>query len=803
MKSFLPIRSAILLTICFIFSFKGIAQALDGGSVAISTPCYSLTAPAPLVNSVTPASGGTAPYAYQWEAKINPSQWVIVNGATSATLSPGVLFNPTSYRRRVTDGTGAVSHSNTVEFQVSDNIKGGSVFLPGGLTTILVNTAPALIMSGTPAYDGSGSYTYTWETATNASGPWSNTGISTLNYQPPVITTLGTTCYRRKAVDNNCGGIGYTNIIQIITVSTLPFNQAGFTVGFSCVFPGYQPTPLTGILPYGGTAPYSYQWETRVGSGAWTEIPGATNISYQPPVLTQTTQFRRKASDAAGASAYSDEQTITYSVGDALPGSIAPNSTILIAPNALSTAVVNVTSASNFNNGNYFWETSTDNGSSWTSIPNYNHSSYYTDSAPAIRTCYRRGIHNVCASDDRIALTSYVCINPPLPLDPGVIASSSSNCITIGTSPGAITGTAAIGGSSPYAYQWQKNDNGNWDNINGANTVNYTPGAISHNTIYRRQVTDGSNMVLYTNEVSINLQSSIALKGGIVDGPIITCSGTAPGIINNIIDACGGGGTLQYTWEAISGSSSWTAITNTNGPTHNATAISASTKYRRKVGDGCGNAAYSNEVEVFVYPAIEAGTIFPVSQTVCSNSSTAEVLSLMQNCHYTNGNVSYQWQKSTSLSGPWVDIAGTNGTQTFYQPRAQAMYYRLKVSSSVCGAVAYSNIATINIIACVTTGKSQPTSNYLAPSTLSTKGNMKIYPNPAIQGQSVMVSVDGGEGNYKAILRSTDGRAYNCTVTSSAKGQLQVKLPQPMAKGTYLIQVSNNQKQWIERIVVQ
>ncbi len=805
MKLSLPLKPVTILALFVTFFLGSKAQSsLDGGTVAISAPCYSLSLPAPVVNSVTPATGGTAPYSYQWQAKINPSLWVDVIGGTNATLTPGLLFNVTSYRRKATDATGAEALSNTITFQSSDNLNGGSIRL-WGYNPIIVNTVPPPIFSTGSAFDGSGSYSYSWETATNASGPWSTiSGITTLDYQPAAISTVGSTYFRRKAVDNNCGSSAYSNTEVITTVLTMPFNPKDWTTQYLCVFPGFAPTVLTGKVATGGTPPYSYQWEQQTVTGSWTTIPSATGISYQPPVITETTKYRRRASDAAGAFGYSNEDAIVYATSTPNPGLIAGNQTWLIAPNAPSNAVLSIQSASNFNNGYYSWESSTDNGSNWAPVPNYWESILYLEASPTVTTCYRRAIHDACASLDRAFYTNTVCISPAIPLDPGTITSSnSSSCVGAGTSVGVLNGTPATGGRSPYTYQWQKNDDGNWVNIVGANTVNYTPSAINHNTSYRRKVTDDANTVLYTNEIAVGIQSNTVLKGGIVDGPIITCSGTAPGIINNIIDACGGGGNLQYTWESSTGSSSWAAITNTNAPTHNAGSISADTKYRRRVGDGCGSAAYSNEVEVFVYPAIEAGTITPINQSIC-NSVTPEALTLMQNCHYTNGNVSYQWQTATAASGPWTNVAGTAGVQAFYQPRAggATVYYRLQVTSSVCGAVAYSNVATINVTNCAQVEQGKVAANTL-PSNLSTKGNMKVYPNPATQGQTVFVTVDGGDGAYKAALRSTDGRMYNCTVTSLAKGQLQVKLPQPMAKGTYLIQVSNNQKQWIERILVQ
>jgi len=296
------------------------------------------------------------------------------------------------------------------------------------------------------------------------------------------------------------------------------------------------------------------------------------------------------------------------------------------------------------------------------------------------------------------------------------------------------------------------------------------------------------------------MQTGAPLKGGLIDGPIVTCTNTAPGIINNIIDACGGGGAFTYTWEANTGSG-WNTIGGANQPTHNATNIATTTKYRRKVGDGCGNAVYSNEVEVFVYPAIEAGTITPNNQTVCTNQVPG-YLGLTQNCHYTNGNVSYQWQRSTSASGPWTNI--TNATQPVYMPTASntSSYYRLVVRSSVCNAEAISNVAAVIVNPCVGRNQGVNTGDNSFGSNLSTKGNLKLYPNPVSKGQTIFATLSGDASGAKAIIRGTDGRTYPCTVEGATRGAMQVKVPANVARGTYIIQISTSNKQWIERIVV-
>ena len=42
----------------------------------------------------------------------------------------------------------------------------------------------------------------------------------------------------------------------------------------------------------GGSGPYTYQWQNSPDGSVWTNIPGATDLTYSPPALTSTTYYR-------------------------------------------------------------------------------------------------------------------------------------------------------------------------------------------------------------------------------------------------------------------------------------------------------------------------------------------------------------------------------------------------------------------------------------------------------------------------------------------------------------------------------
>ena len=162
MKIYLPTRICLFLAF-IIFTLKVNAQ-VNGGTISTSSVCASNTAPAATLNNVSDASGGTAPYSYQWEAKSDLSAWSNVIGGNGLSLSPGTLFQSTKYRRKVTDAMGMVAFSNEISYFFISNFSGGLIRF-NDYDSVLVGTQPSSIVNRQNPNGGTGNYTYTWETA--------------------------------------------------------------------------------------------------------------------------------------------------------------------------------------------------------------------------------------------------------------------------------------------------------------------------------------------------------------------------------------------------------------------------------------------------------------------------------------------------------------------------------------------------------------------------------------------------------------------------------------------------------------
>jgi hypothetical protein len=99
---------------------------------------------------------------------------------------------------------------------VYDHLGGGAI---GTSQAFCYGGIPATIIGNAPASNGSGNYTYLWESSPD-SNSWTSTAVPTQAYNVP--TTLSqTTYYRRKVTDDTCGTNAYSDTIQII-INPLP-----------------------------------------------------------------------------------------------------------------------------------------------------------------------------------------------------------------------------------------------------------------------------------------------------------------------------------------------------------------------------------------------------------------------------------------------------------------------------------------------------------------------------------------------------------------------------------------------------
>ncbi len=257
--------------------------------------------PDPIIAS-TP-KGGNNIYTYQWvDSSSTQNQWLPISGATSKDYDPGPLSDTTYFRRVVTSASGTlVDTSFRIAIYVHPAIEYNTISAPD---TVCSGNAPELFVSsqitgGPPWIQGGptgGTIQFKWQSMEEGAGVYSDeTGITDdSTYQAGGLNT--STDFRRIAYAGVCRDTStalHVRVLQPLTGNDVtPVSE---TTPYDTICFNTAPEQISGPVPSGGeAADIRYQWLTSddpllMGS----LVPGATGQSYQGPVLTETTYFRR------------------------------------------------------------------------------------------------------------------------------------------------------------------------------------------------------------------------------------------------------------------------------------------------------------------------------------------------------------------------------------------------------------------------------------------------------------------------------------------------------------------------------
>jgi len=447
-----------------------------------SSPTYQRTnyyTGAPMTMITKPATLITCPdgtcFSYQWQQSTNGTTWTDISGATGLSYNPG-SYQPTTgtyYRTKVT-ASGQTAYSNTDYIATEYSVINGPVDCWNGQTA-------------TYYYTGGNPSQYTWSVdigGDSVIGPYQGVGSFTVKWTGDLNTHTITL--------NNNG----TYINLNVYVHTLPVNPGVIGKKWQDVENTSSVTVNTYPLnAYGGTCTgnFTYQWQQSTDSINYSNISGATGTSLTI-TPTQNVYYRRQVN--CNGAYYSDTTHIVlYPYFN--PGTITAGNTDSVGWNCVPLPISGSYPTGGLDSiYRYQWEYSID-GSNFYTIDNAAQGQNYQPIALAQKTYYRRRVTN--GTTTRYTNTIIILVKLVL-FDPGSI-SPYTLVINSGSSP-SLTGTAATGGTvASYYYQWeQSSDETNWKTISGATSQNYSPGALSKTTYYRRRVTNGvQSGYSYTN----------------------------------------------------------------------------------------------------------------------------------------------------------------------------------------------------------------------------------------------------------------------------------------------------------------
>ena len=289
---------------------------VTGGTVAADQTVCSGGDPAAFTVSV--ASTGSGALTYQWESNIMgcAAAFSDISGATSATYNPpSGITQTTYYRRRTISTLNAVlctANSNCITVTVN-NVTGGTV---GSDQAICSGGDPAAFTESV-ASTGGGALTYQWESSTTncAAGFTPIGGANSATYDPPSGLTV--TTYYRRVTTSTLNTLACTANSNCITVTIN--NVTGGTIGSDQSFCSpADPAIIVQSIASTGSGALTYQWQNSTTDcvSGFSDIAGATGVSYDPPAgLSQTTYYRRiTTSTLAGVPCTANSNCVTKTI---------------------------------------------------------------------------------------------------------------------------------------------------------------------------------------------------------------------------------------------------------------------------------------------------------------------------------------------------------------------------------------------------------------------------------------------------------------------------------------------------------
>lgn len=593
------------------------------------------------------------------------------------------------------------------------------VTLPFTITTMTASTA---ISNSVSCYSGTNGaltvnhtggtapFTYNWNTAPVQTGQTA-TGISAGTYNVTVTDQFG--CH----------------VSTSGTLSQPPALSPGSVATSQSICYNTAPAALTSTnAASGGTGSIVYQWQYTTDpscASGWADISGATGASYTPSALTQTTCFRRKATDNCSSTytTYSNSETITVNPLPVIVSAIKTDVSICGGSNG--TISINATGAAPLTY-------SIDGGSSYAA----NSGLFSGLPQGSYTVAVRNG--NGC-----VVIGSILIINaasaPPAP-------SAGFNAIYCqGDLLSDLWATAAYSGTLNWYSDPALNSNigSGISTITPFNTIGVTP-------YYVTETTSGCESAPTQINVTIN------------PIPVVTATPTSQTICSGAstsVDISSSVSGTTYSWSfaqaGVSGASNPTVsiyqvlmATSSFAGTVNYTVIPSA--------NGCSGSPVSVPVTVNPNPDV---IITPPSQTVCSGASTDILLSSLVS------GTTFNWTVTQNNANGALDGSGNSiNQQLFANGIIQgSVTYIVTPSANTCSG----NSQNIDVIINPTPDiNANPSAPFICSGT-----SPNITFSSSVPGTSFSWTViESGVSGANAGGGSTISQTINCTsaVTGSA-----------------------------------
>ena len=362
--------------------------------------------------------------------------------------------------------------------------------------TVYVDPLPTAVAGGSTTVCSDGTVTVTGASATNGTILWSADGSGTLTSETttepsyiPAEGDAGKTVILTMTVtsNNSCGQqvATATYTIHVRPVFVAPMVSPDQQICYSSSAAPLQATPASG-----GSGGYAYQWQySENGTSDWTNIEGATSLSYSPGALMATAGYRILATDIGSPSCSEAvaSKVITVNVNDPLYPPVVASGAELATVCYKGTIELYTASEATGGTGpfTYQWQKSANGINHWENVgPNSIDNTTYQVEDLTTNTFFRVIAKDAGTPSCGSTFSNVVSVVVQAVPTVGSIAADQHICS--GSVPAALTSIAEGTGSGTISYRWEQSTDGmDWTSIEN-NEASLTMGELTQTTWFRR-----------------------------------------------------------------------------------------------------------------------------------------------------------------------------------------------------------------------------------------------------------------------------------------------------------------------------
>ncbi len=577
-------------------------------------------------------SGQANQNSLQWYSSTDNVTYV-PTGVTTATYNY-LNLNQTTYFKVILQGNVCNPVETAVSIvTVSPSTNTGT---PSGDLTFCSNN-----VIGSVSLSGFVSTILDWEQSINGGATWTSTGSNANPFSINGITT--STLYRAIVQSGVCpsqtsGNISVT-IVPVITPGSL---SGGTTVCAST---------NSGSLTLSGSANYStFQWYSSTDNITFSPT-GVSTFNFPYNNLTQTTYYKVVLSSATCPNG---ETAVTTIIVDPIANPGTPSANLTLCANN----VVGNVSLSGFVSTISNWESSTNGGTTWTSVGSA--ANPLSINGITASTLYRAIVSSgTCPSI--ISPTISVAIEPEV--IPGTISGATTVC------SGSNSGVLNLSGNvNDFGFQWYSSTDNITFTATGITTAAFNYTNVTQTTYFKVILLGNACANAETPAVAVTVDP--ALNFGTPSADLFLCETNITGTVSLT------GAVNLFDWEvSYDNGFNWVS-TGTNTSIYDISALTASALFRGLISSGSCGSGYSDTIAVTIEPVVTPGIISGATP-VCETSNSG-LLTLVGNAY----DFGYQWYESND--NITYTATGNSGPTLSFNNLTLDTYYKVILLGNIC-----------------------------------------------------------------------------------------------------------------------